>query len=688
MSSLKDAALRYAREGFPVLPVWWLRKARDGSARCACGDVQCDTPGKHPLIKAWQNKATTNEKQLVVWWQRWPDAHIGIMPKPGTCVIDIDPRNGGEVTLRKLLAGDKAATTVIQKSGGGGLHLFYEGEPGGTLGKGIDVKKAGRGFVVAWPSMHESGRRYQWRADCAPWEQEIVPLPESLSGRSVSNTGPGSEFSVIEGDDEDAPRTAKIPKVEVEVIREALAHIDAGDYARWINIGHALRHAYGQKGFALWEDWSRSSEKFQEHDLNKWNTFDRNRDRALWTIRSVMALARKGGYRPLTREFSQGIWVIGDTEYAFNNEHGPVPLEWVFDGRIAVGKVTVVAGAGGSSKSFLMLQLAIAFAAGESLGPFEPGTVGKALILTAEEDKDDIHRRIHAIQQQQGYTEKQRERIIEHLGVASVRGLDWRMLAHDEFGDLQETNRVDYLIEQIKPLHDMKLVVIDPLVFFNGGSENDNEEMARLMLALDRIAATCKCAVVVVHHVSKGGQVTSLQDATQSVVRGASALVDNARASMLLTRLPRRDAPLYGLAEDDAGRYVVARFVKNNYGPHTGDVFFEVGAHGVLRHAPDIQQIESNVKEAAKLLEDQSRMERVLLAVKAGKGEATLLELAEAAKLTIMQTRVEIKKCAEVGLIDAQGVGAWKRYTITKLGGAQLAKFAEKRQSNDDAGDC
>lgn len=678
--TLKDAALKYARDGFSVLPVWWLKETRGGGTRCACGNVQCETPGKHPLINAWQKKATDNTKQIGVWWQRWPDAHIGIMPKAGTCVIDIDPRNGGDKTLRELLGGESAPLSIVQLSGGGGWHIFYEGEPSGTLGTGIDVKRAGRGFVVAAPSMHESGRAYAWREGCAPWEREIAPLPEALDGsrRVRKSDKPGSEFSVVEnGEDTSKP----VPKVKPEDMAEALGHIEADDYARWINIGHALRHAYGDKnGFELWEAWSRTSDKFQEHDLNKWNSFDRNRDRALWTIRSVIALARKGGYRPLMRDFDDGDMWLSARIGPFR-EGEPKALEWAFKDRIPCGKVTVIAGSGGSSKSFLMSQLAIAFGAQQALGPFEPGTKGKALILTAEEDKDDVHRRVNAIAK--NYDDAAWDSVDENCGIKSVRGLDFRMLQHDEMGDLQETGRVDEIISVIKNLWDVKLLVIDPLIYFNGGSENDNEEMGRLMVTLDRVAAETGAAVVVVHHASKGGQGGAINDATQAAIRGASALVDNARAAMLVSRIPAREAMAYGLTADDAQRFIALKFVKNNYGPYMPDTFFEVGARGVLRHAAEISRIEGDVKALAKQAEESDRNIRLLRAIVDGEGELTLVALAEKSGLSIKQVRVTLKELAVDGLTDSTGIGAGKRYDATREGKRYLLKSEADRDTGD-----
>lgn len=63
--------------------------------------------------------------------------------------------------------------TLTAKTGGGGYHLYFFTEKpyksganilGGS--SGVDVRSSG-GYVVAPPSVHKSGRRYEWQAEAA-----------------------------------------------------------------------------------------------------------------------------------------------------------------------------------------------------------------------------------------------------------------------------------------------------------------------------------------------------------------------------------------------------------------------------------------------------------------------------------------------------------------------------------------
>lgn len=76
--------------------------------------------------------------------------------------VDVDPRHGGDESLLDLAL----PSTLTSLTGGGGQHLLYkhpghEIRNGANLMPGIDFRGDG-GYIVAPPSMHSSGRRYEW----------------------------------------------------------------------------------------------------------------------------------------------------------------------------------------------------------------------------------------------------------------------------------------------------------------------------------------------------------------------------------------------------------------------------------------------------------------------------------------------------------------------------------------------
>ncbi len=155
-------ALWYAQLGFRVIPL----KER----------------AKEPLIADWPNKATTDEATIREWWRRWPNANIGIATgryRDGYfCVLDFDPRNGGD--WYDDAGADILPPTWVVHTGGGGRHYYYKTPyplRGRKLKDGVDLKGEG-GYVVAPPSIHPEGGEYVWEVGAEPGAMPIGAVPE------------------------------------------------------------------------------------------------------------------------------------------------------------------------------------------------------------------------------------------------------------------------------------------------------------------------------------------------------------------------------------------------------------------------------------------------------------------------------------------------------------------------------
>lgn len=82
--------------------------------------------------------------------------------------------------------------------------------------------------------------------------------------------------------------------------REALVHVPATiDYAKWLNIGIALRTTFGEDGFDAWRAWSESAgEDADPVDVlrEKWQTLPTERIDDGVTVRTIFAIAREHGW--------------------------------------------------------------------------------------------------------------------------------------------------------------------------------------------------------------------------------------------------------------------------------------------------------------------------------------------------------------------------------------------------------
>jgi hypothetical protein len=74
-------------------------------------------------------------------------------------------------------------------------------------------------------------------------------------------------------------------------------YVNADDYQRWIDIGMALKHGFGDAGYAIWDRWSARSGKYPggEETRRRWGTFNPTGALKLGT---VFELAKQGGWTP------------------------------------------------------------------------------------------------------------------------------------------------------------------------------------------------------------------------------------------------------------------------------------------------------------------------------------------------------------------------------------------------------
>ncbi len=177
--------LSYAARGWAVFPVFTI----DASGQCDCyGSTKKCTPGKHPRTKNGLNDATCDPTIISHWWERWPNANVGLATGAASrlVVLDVDPGHGGDETLTDLeLLHGKLPQTVEVLTGGGGRHVYFRW-PGravpnsaGKIGPGLDVRGDG-GYVVVPPSLHQSGQRYQWEISSDPSDVELAEIPAWL----------------------------------------------------------------------------------------------------------------------------------------------------------------------------------------------------------------------------------------------------------------------------------------------------------------------------------------------------------------------------------------------------------------------------------------------------------------------------------------------------------------------------
>ncbi len=286
-----DAAARYAALGWPVFPLHWVT----AEGRCSCSDPDCRSPAKHPLTVHGVKDASTDPAVIAAWAEKWPHASIGYAIRQGEAVVDVDPRNGGDLTLDALQEEHGALPdTVMQLTGGGGQHYLFripDARPvPGKLGRGVDVKSYG-GYIVVEPSRHISGRGYVFEASADPFEgADLAALPDWI-GRTAAKLPqePQQSAGFI------------APQRFIE-LRSALAHIDADSRDNWVRVGMALHSTGAGNAMALWTEWSQLSAKYDPSDQGRvWASF-KGKTEGLH-VESIFAMAAAAGWvNPASRK--------------------------------------------------------------------------------------------------------------------------------------------------------------------------------------------------------------------------------------------------------------------------------------------------------------------------------------------------------------------------------------------------
>jgi bifunctional DNA primase/polymerase-like protein/SLOG family YspA-like protein len=179
---LRQAALGYAARGIPVVPLHYpIQRTRAGRVvvGCSCRAPDCGQVGKHPLaalVPHGVKDASTDPAIVRAWWQRFPQANIGLATGVIFDVLDVDGLQGA-AALRAFAASNGVVLPrgPLVRTGSSGWHLYLAptglGNPHPRQLQQVDWRGRG-GYVVAPPSRHASGARYRFLRDLA------TPLPE------------------------------------------------------------------------------------------------------------------------------------------------------------------------------------------------------------------------------------------------------------------------------------------------------------------------------------------------------------------------------------------------------------------------------------------------------------------------------------------------------------------------------
>lgn len=194
MSKLEEikpyqAAVEYINMGLAVFPI----KYKD----------------KIPLTRNGCKDATTDAAIVKAWWQKYPNANVGIatgLKSGGLFVIDLDIDEDKGINGYQTIRDWERKNGILPDTwssitGRGGYHLFFKSSKQITnrtgILEGVDIRGEG-GYIVAPPSTHANGHKYEW--EYSPDDFELVEADEVV-------------YKLLETDKREKAESFKLPEI-------------------------------------------------------------------------------------------------------------------------------------------------------------------------------------------------------------------------------------------------------------------------------------------------------------------------------------------------------------------------------------------------------------------------------------------------------------------------------------------
>lgn len=518
---------------------------------------------KHPLTPNGFKDGSIDPEQIRAWWNRWPDANIGMAcDKSGVVALDGDPNRYNEESEALIALLDAEYPTAKQSTPTKGVHFIYmapadtkvSNSPG-SLPPGIDVRA--NGYILLWPSgveYHgedaikkgvEDGYfgRYRWLD--SPKDAIPLPLPdhvlEMLKKKEERQYEPVMP-PLTNGNHVGSERYAA---AALEKELDALARAQEGTRNEQLN---KSAFSLGQlvAGGALNEsdvvdklEIVASAIGLDEKEIKK--TIQSGLKGGAKEPRGVpkepvlkWAVAKNGTETEteVNEDESELLWKLRTLEDAYQPRP---PIEYLVDGLLPCPSLDVVYGGPGSLKSMLLADLSVCVASGqpwlESFAFGKPGvTIATKQAPVLWIDFDNGMRRTDERFDAFGKARSLPSDIPLHYVSMPTPWLD--------ASNPQIVTQLANLIRAIQA----KLIVIDNLGLVTGGVEENSAGMAKVMGNLRWLCEMTESAVVIVHHQRKSGGANDKGIRKGELLRGHSSIEASLDLALVVERKEGEDS--------------------------------------------------------------------------------------------------------------------------------------------------
>ncbi|MBL4572947.1 MAG: AAA family ATPase [Gammaproteobacteria bacterium] len=276
----------------------------------------------------------------------------------------------------------------------------------------------------------------------------------------------------------------------------------------------------------------------------------------------------------------------------------PPQLDFIWPGFLA-GTVGALIAPGATGKSFWALEAAMSVACnvpGGDLVGLSPEHTGRVVYIAGEDPIPSLTRRVHAIG--------------KHLSPDARYAIAYNLTIKPIIGQRFNLMNDKHLAILVEYCTNSRLLVLDTLNRIHQLDENSNSDMSRLLRSLEYVSSTTGCAILFLHHTSKGSARDGQLD-QQQAARGASALIDNTRWCGFVAKMTKEEAENLSegaggqsISENRRGLFVRFGISKQNYDVTPLDRWYKRCEGGVLLPAELMEPKTSSPKRNARRYRD------------------------------------------------------------------------------------
>ena len=217
---------------------------------------------------------------------------------------------------------------------------------------------------------------------------------------------------------------------------------------------------------------------------------------------------------------------------------------------ILAGKHHLLVAEGGAGKTFLMLDLALKVAApkeGDNWGGMPILRQGAVVILTTEDDKDELHIRLEDLDPDKSRRTQAKDDLII-LPTINSGGAFTLVEKDPRTQESRPSKKWQEFFALLRQIPNLQLVVIDTLNSVLHGEENSATVINEFVRVASQICGELNAALIVVHHIRKQGD-EPIRNAEQmkAAVRGSSALPAAFRCNLGVWHASDYDRRMKGL---------------------------------------------------------------------------------------------------------------------------------------------